>query len=124
MAKVTPFRFFEKKVMLLIKQKRGQEKLVYYLKLYTHLIMALDELSSRRGFDRLRIVARLTKEESFPGEAHYIKYVSQLVTNILANQKKLQQLLAKDPAADPMHAKTHLLTAQNICMLRILKLSS
>ena len=125
MVKVNVYKtFFEKKIWPIMKAEgKNQEKLVYYLKLYTHLITALDELKSRRGFDRLIIVSQLTKE-SYPGESHYIKYVSSLVRSTLSNKKRILQILSKDPASDPLHAKTELLMAQNICMLRILKLSS
>tara|TARA_Y100000310_G_C20701005_1_gene829883 strand:+ start:8554 stop:8883 length:330 start_codon:yes stop_codon:yes gene_type:complete len=102
---------------------KNREKLIYYLKLYTHLITAIEELGSRRGFDRLKIVSQLTRE-SHPGETHYIKYIHSLVRSVFSHKRRIKNILNKDPAADPLHAKTQLLTAQNICMLRILKLSS
>ncbi|MBI2664064.1 hypothetical protein HYX10_01840 [Candidatus Woesearchaeota archaeon] len=124
MAKVNIYKtFFEKNILPIMKAShREQGKLIYYLKMYTHLISALEELRFRRGFDRLLIVAELAKE-SPPGEAHYAKYVDGIVRQILAHKKQIKYILGKDYTADPLHAKTHLQMAQNICMLRILKLS-
>jgi len=125
MAEVNIYKtFFEKKIMPFMKKGHlEQEKLVYYLKLYTHLITAVDELKSRRGFDRLKIVADLTSKESYAGEVHYIKYINTLVREIMHNKKRIQRILSKDPAADALYARTKLLMAQNICVIRILKLN-
>jgi hypothetical protein len=124
MAKVNIYDMFEKRIMPFLKKgRREQEKLIYYLKLYSHLLSAMNELRSRRGFDRLRIVLKLTSKESFSGESHYLKYIGSITRDALANQKRIQGILAKDPTADPLHTKTRLMIAQNICILRILKLN-
>ena len=124
MVKVNIYKkFFEKKVLSLIKQDklRHQERIVYYLKLYTNLMAAEVKLSSRRGFDHINIVIHMTKSESFQGEAHYLNYINSIVRDVMSNRKRIQRILSKDPAADPLNAKTQLLMAQNICVLRILK---
>jgi len=102
---------------------KTHDKLIFYLKLYTHLISALDELKYKRGFDRLKIVANLTRTESYPGEAHYTHYINTIAKDILSHKIRIQRIQSKDPAGDPLHAKTRLLLAQNICMIRILKLN-
>lgn len=125
MAKVNIYKaFFEDKILPIMKGgQKEHNKLIFYLKLYTHLISALDELEYKRGFDRLKIVANLTTTESYPGEAHYIRYINAIVRDVFYNRKRIQRIQSKDPAGDPLHAKTRLLLAQNICMIRILKLS-
>ena len=115
---------FEKKIIpFLGSRKSEQERMIFYIKLYTHLIIAPEELKSRRGYDRLKVVYDLTRSASFSGESHYIKYINNIVKDILANRRRIQALISKDPVSDPFHVKTRLLTAQNICMLRILKIS-
>lgn len=124
MAEISIYRnFFEKKVLPIINGKqKEQAKIAYYLKLYTSLMGAELNLSKRRGFDQLRIVKNMTSHESYQGENHYISYISSIAKVILSNQKKIQKILNKDPVADPLYAKTQLLMAQNICVLRILKI--
>ena len=126
MAKVSIYRkFFEKNIMTLLKpdQQKNQTKLAYYLKLYSAFIGAEHKLDTARGFDNLRIADGMTAQESFAGEVHYIKYLNSITRNIIRHRKKIQRVLKKDPVADPLHAKSHLLMAQNICVLRILKIS-
>ena len=117
--------FFEKKVASLLKNSRHKEKekIVYYLKLYTNLLRAEFTLSTRRGFDHLKVAINMTKEASYQGETHYLDYISSLAREIISAQKKIQSGLRKDPVSDPAYAKTKLLIAQNICIMRIMKIS-
>mgnify|MGYP000235815190 CR=1 FL=1 len=126
MAKVNIYKdFFEKNVVSLLKpdQRKGQTKLAYYLKLYTNFMSAESRLTTRRGFDHLRIARFMTEQESYPGEAHYLRYINSIARSVLSNQDKILKILKKDPVADPLYAKSQLLMAQNICVLRILKIS-
>ncbi len=115
-------KFIEQKILGL-SSSADSEKIIFYLKLYTNLLMCMDKLKTRRGFDHLKIIAYMTKQETFPGEAHYLEYINQISRKVIANQNKIQQELLKDPASDPYHTYTELLMAQNICVLRILKIS-
>jgi hypothetical protein len=126
MAEINRYRkFFEKNVLPILKpgQQKEQAKIAYYLKLYTNLMGAELNLSKRRGFDQLRIVKNMTEEESHHGEMHYINYINLIAKSLLSDQQKIHKILGKDPVADPLYAKTRLLMAQNICVLRILKMS-
>ena len=118
--------FFGKRISFLLNggKNRKQEKMAFYLKLYTNLIMAESKLNSARGFDHLRIVRVMTREESYQNELHYLKYVSSITSEIMSKGEIIRKILRGDPTADPLNAKTKLLMAQNICVLRILKIGS
>lgn len=125
MAKVNIYKaFFDKNIMpLVVEKSKKQDPILFYLKLYTHLISTLDELQYIRGVNRLKIVSNLTREASHSGEGHYIKYINTIAREILSDRVKIQRMIIKDPTSDPLRSKTKILMAQNICMLRILKLS-
>ena len=118
--------FFGKRISAFLNagKVRSQEKMAFYLKLYTNLMMAESKLDSSRGFDHLRIVGVMTKEESYQKELHYLKYVNSIVGEIMSKSRIIRKLLKEDPTADPVNAKTKLLMAQNVCVLRILKIGS
>ena len=126
MARVNFYKaIFEKKILPLMRKKqKEQERMLFYIKLYAHLIAAPEELQRRRGFDRLKIVYDLTRSNQFAGEAHYIAYIHQIAKDVINNRKRIRAILAKDPTADAFHSQTTLLMAQNICLLRILKMTS
>ena len=116
--------FFGRRLSLFLNagKNKKQEKMAFYLKLYTNLIMADSKLDSPRGFDHLRIVKVMTKDESYQKELHYLKYVNSIAAEIVSRSRVILKILKDDPTADPVNAKTKLLMAQNICVLRILKI--
>ena len=126
MAEVNIYKnFFEKNLLSLLKpdQKRGQAKLAYYLKLYSAFMGAEYQLATARGFDNLRVARTMTSQQSYLGESHYIRHLNSISKSLLRHQKRIQRILKQDSVADPLHAKSQLLMAQNICVLRILKIS-
>ena len=127
MAKVDVYsKFFRERISSLLKggKSRVQEKMAFYLKLYTNLIMAESKLNSVRGFDHLRIVRVMTREDSYQNELHYLKYVNSIASEVMSKSGIIRKILQTDPMADPLNAKTKLLMAQNVCVLRILKIGS
>jgi hypothetical protein len=129
MAEVRDFyKLFEKRVVSLVKERSStdKDKLLFYLRIYSHLLNAQNLMNTRvnkRSFYFLHIVATLTTKESFKGESHYLKYINGLSREVLSNKARIIKLINKDISSDPLHANTKIITAQNICMLRILKLS-
>ena len=119
MAKIKYKEFF----MSFVRPKITNEKVVYYLKLYSVFIVAENKLDAPRGIHSLLIANSMTSQEAYDGEEHYIKYLNSIVKRILKNKETIQQILKEDPVADPLRAKSELLMAQNICVMRILKMS-
>lgn len=105
--------------------KKG-EKFINYIKIYTHLINAYDLLNKntyKRAFDHLVIVNNLAKEFSYKGEKSYIQHIGRISKGILKKRKSIVRRLNKYSASDPAHSKTNLLLAQNICIIRMLKIN-
>ena len=130
MAKVNELykNFFETKIFTLLNQKgqREQEKLLHYLKIYSNLLSSQNLLKknhSTRSFYHLKIVVTLTNETAYPGEAHYLKYINTIAREALAKRKIITRIINKNETEDALHVVTKMLMAQNICVLRILKIS-
>jgi hypothetical protein len=107
------------------KDARQGEKILSYIRIYSNLVTAynlMNKQSYNRAFEHLKILKNLTKEASFRGEAHYIDNIRKIVLSILKKKKTIARRLNKYEASDPAHAKTNLLLAQNICILRILNI--
>jgi hypothetical protein len=109
------------------KQERKQtEKVLSYLRIYTHLVNAYDMIDPehcQRAFDHILIVKNLTKEVSYRGEKSYLENINQIAKDILKKRRSIVRRLNKYQASDPAHSKTNLLLAQNICVLRIMKIA-
>ena len=122
------YRLFEKRVLSLVKQRGSarKETLLFYLRVYNNLLNALNLMNTplnRRSFHFLKIIVTLTSKEAFKGEAHYLSYINSITREILSSESRIRAIVGKNPASDPLHANTKLIMAQNICLLRILKLS-
>ena len=106
------------------KEKYLNEKVIFYLRLYTDLIKA-EEKMTLNGFKRmsnlLKVVRNMSRNSKFKEEEAYLKRIREIVSSILSKSLTIKSEIRKDPACDPCHAMTKLQLAQNICILRILK---
>jgi hypothetical protein len=52
-----------------------------------------------------------------------MKRISAILNSLLKNKDKIIEGIIKEEASDPFHAKTSVMLAENICILRILKIN-
>ncbi|MFC1800584.1 hypothetical protein ACFLYT_00865 [Nanoarchaeota archaeon] len=107
--------------------KRRNEKILAYIRIYTDLIHAgnlLRKDSYKKSIEFLKIVKRFTKEFYFKEEEAYLKRINELASSILSNIRCVRCRAKDCNVCNPAHARTKLQLAQNICVLRILKISS
>ncbi|HLC96155.1 MAG TPA: hypothetical protein VJH97_02445 [Candidatus Nanoarchaeia archaeon] len=117
-------KLFEQLVPL--KKRREREKIINYIRLYTHLVTAYNLMnphSYNRAFDHLAIVRNFTKEISYREEQTYMENIHSIVSDITKRKARIIKRLKKYAGSDPAHAQTNLLLAQNICILRIIKIT-
>ena len=108
------------------KDRLKNEMVVHYLRIYTHLVMAGDMLTAggyERSMNLLTIVRNLTKNCSFREEEPYYRNICKITSDILVQRSKIKRRIKAYNASDPAHTKTKLHLAENICILRILKIS-
>jgi hypothetical protein len=106
------------------KKEKIRAMVIDYLRAYTHLVMAAARLTpetSRRTFDHLTAASNILKglrEEDF-----HAANVIEIISDIFSVRKQIERRLAhgKD-YFDPLYANTKIRLAQDICILRILKL--
>ncbi len=106
------------------KEKYLNEKMIFYIRLYTDLVRAEDAMTIERFnkmINLLKVVRNMSRESKFKEEESYLKRVREIANSIISNGSLIKSAIRKDPACDPLHAKTKLQLAQNICILRILK---
>ena len=102
--------------------KRRNEKILAYLRIYTNLINAGNILHRcKRCIDYCKVVKRSTREFNFKEEEPYMKRINELVSGIVSDKRWTRS--GDLQIGDPSHVRTKLLVAQNICVLRILKIS-
>ena len=106
------------------KEKYLNEKIIFYIRLYTDIIKAEDKMNLD-GFNKmvnlLKVVRNMSRNTKFKEEEAYLKRIREIVSSIISNASIIKKAIKKDPAGDPYHAMTKLQLAQNICILRILK---
>ena len=71
----------------------------------------------------LQIAKKGINELKFEEEAPYLKRISNILNAILKNSRAIINGIREGQASDPFHVKTSVLLAQNICVLRILKIN-
>ncbi|MBD3164127.1 hypothetical protein GF323_02930 [Candidatus Woesearchaeota archaeon] len=106
------------------KEKYVNEKIMFYLRLYTDLIKAEEKLSIdgfKKMLNLLKVIRNMSKEAGFKEEEAYIRRINQIANSLIKNANEIRKAIRKDPTSDAYHAKTKLQLAQNICILRILK---
>jgi hypothetical protein len=105
------------------KEKYMNEKIMLYIRLYTDLVRAEEKLISSnfaRSINLLKVVRNMSRAE-FKEEEAYLKRIRDIVNSIISNIASIKRELRKDPNCDPLHARTKLQLAENICILRVLK---
>ncbi len=106
------------------RDKYINEKIIFYLRLYTDLIKAelrMKPDSWNSMVNLLKVVRNMASSCEFKEEEAYVKRIKSIASEILSKINKIKIKVAKDPSADAYHAKTKLQLAQNICILRILR---
>ncbi len=106
------------------KPKKVNEKILDYLQIYTHLIMAnflLKRDTFKKALDQLQVIMNLTKQIKYKDEEFYLMTIRKLVKEIISKQKRIARGFNKDYITDPGNAKVKLQLAQNICVLRVLR---
>lgn len=122
------FSHFKKLIDLIIpkKERRQSNIIISYIRIYTQLNNAFNLLNKencKRAFEHLFITKNIIKQLNFQEEQHYLKRISDILNSILKNKGVIIMQIRKNEAPDPFHVKTSVLLAQNICILRILKIN-
>ncbi len=122
------FSGFKELIDLIIpkKERRQSRIIVSYIRVYTYLNNAFNLLSKediRQAFEYLLITKKIIKQLNFQEEMPYLKRISDILNSMLRNKQAIIMQIRKNEASDPFHIKTSVLLAQNICILRILKIN-
>lgn len=122
------FSNFKKLIDLIIpkKERRQSRIIVSYIRIYTYLNNAFNLLNKediKRAFEYLSIARNIISQLKFEEEKQYFRRITVILSKILKNHNNISQAIRKDETSDPFHIKTSLLLAQNICILRILKIN-
>lgn len=122
------FSHFKRLIDLIIpkKERRQSNIIISYIRIYTQLNNAFNLLNKencKRAFEHLLITKNIIKQLNFQEEQHYLKRISDILNSILKNKETIIMQIRKDEVSDPFHIKTLVLLAQNICILRILKIN-
>lgn len=122
------FSRFKKLIdMIMPKKERRQSKIIIsYIRIHTQLNNAFNMLSRERcrhAFEYVSIAKKLIKQLKFEEEKLYLDRILKILNQILRNKDMIAAGIRKEEASDPFHVKTLLLLAQNICILRILKIN-
>lgn len=106
------------------KNTTKREKLLFYIRLYTDLLNAYNNIGKNRykkSINYLNKAKNFTKEANFSEETLYIKRINSLITDVLKNMPCKRCKLLDCDYCDKNNVKTHLQIAQNICLIRMLK---
>src|SRR3989338_195996 len=119
---------FKKLIDLIIpkKERRQSEIIIGYIGIYTLLNNAFNLLnreSCKKSMEYLQIAKKGINELKFEEEAPYLKRISNILNDILKNSRAIINGIREGQASEPFHVKTSVLLAQNICVLRILKIN-
>lgn len=119
---------FKKLIDLIIpkKERRQSHIIISYIRIYTQLnnsFNLLNKENCRRAFEHLLITKNIIKQLDFQEERHYLRRISDILNSTLKNKEAIIKQIRKNEAPDPFHVKTSVLLAQNICILRILKIN-
>ena len=122
------FSHFKKLIDLIIpkKERRQSNIIISYIRIYTQLNNAFNLLNKencKRAFEHLFITKNIIKQLNFQEEQRYLQRISDILNSILKNKGAIIMQIRMNKAPDPFHVKTSVLLAQNICILRILKIN-
>ncbi|MAG92035.1 hypothetical protein CMO83_05145 [Candidatus Woesearchaeota archaeon] len=108
------------------KERRQSEIIISYIRIYTHLNTSfnlLNKQTCRRAIEYLSMTKKIIKNTSFREEKPYFRRLLRILNFVIRNKKSIISDIKKDETSDPYHVKTSVLLAQNICILRILKIN-
>ena len=119
---------FKKLIDLIIpkKERRQSRIIIDYIRIYTQLNNAFNLLNreySRRAMEYISVARNIIRENKFEEEKPYLNRILNILNSILRNREAVISKIKKEQASDPFHIKTSVLLAQNICILRILKIN-
>lgn len=119
---------FKKIIDLIIpkKERRQSSIIISYIRIYTHLNNALNLLNKstyRRAFEHLSLTRNIIRQTKFEEEKPYLKRIGRILDSIIRKEESIKLEMLKDETSDPFHIRTSMLLAQNICILRILKIN-
>jgi hypothetical protein len=107
--------------------ERDQRRMIInYMNIYSKVTSSFELLtkhSCQRSFEHLMIAKKVIKKIKFEEEQPYLKRILDLLNMLIRHKSKIIHQLKKDDASNPYHIKSYLLLAQNICVIRILKIS-
>ncbi|HLC60064.1 MAG TPA: hypothetical protein VJJ52_01400 [Candidatus Nanoarchaeia archaeon] len=120
------FANFKKIIDLIIpkKERRQSNIIIGYIRIYTHLNNALNLMNQynyKRAIEHLKLTKNIIKQLRFDEERPYLARIKKILDSIIGKSKSISIKMLKDESSDPLHIKTSMLLAQNICILRILK---
>ncbi|MBI2659840.1 hypothetical protein HYX07_01635 [Candidatus Woesearchaeota archaeon] len=119
---------FKKLIDLIIpkKERRQSRIIIDYIRIYTQLNNAFNLLNReycRRAMEYISVARNIIRENKFEEEKPYLNRILNILNSILRNRETVISKIKKEQASDPFHIKTSVLLAQNICILRILKIN-
>src|SRR3989338_8727178 len=119
---------FKKIIDLIIpkKERRQSNIIISYIRIYTHFNNALNLLNRenyRRAFEHLSLTKNIIRQLKFEEEKPYLKRISRILDSMIKKKESITIEMLKDETSDPFHIRTSMLLAQNICILRILKIN-
>ncbi|MBI2657653.1 hypothetical protein HYX08_03085 [Candidatus Woesearchaeota archaeon] len=113
--------------IIMPKKERRQSKIIIsYIRIHTQLNNAFNMLSKdrcRHAFEYLSLAKKFIRQLKFEEEKLYLNRILKILNELLKNKERIIAGIRKEEASDPFHIKTFLLLAQNICILRILKIN-
>jgi len=107
-------------------KRKSDINILDYITMYTHLIKASELLNVvyyKKSFNHMLVIKRLALRPP-KDEEYYYQTIRSTIKTIISQEADIIKRLKDYEASDPCHAKTKLLLAQNICILRILNNSS
>ena len=108
------------------KERRQSRIIIAYIRIYTQLNNAFNLLSReecRRAFEYISFTKSIIKQSEFDEEKVYLLRVEKILNSLLKKKEAIIRSIKKENASDPSHVKTSVMLAQNICILRILKIN-
>tara|TARA_Y100000310_G_C20002294_1_gene499100 strand:+ start:106 stop:474 length:369 start_codon:yes stop_codon:yes gene_type:complete len=112
------------------KQRKQSMNIITYISIYTHLNNALNLLGNngyKRAFDRLTVAKSIVKQIDDDKEKPYLKKILKTIDSMMKIKEDLLKEIKKETInneqQDPYHIRTSIMLAQNICVLRILKIN-
>ncbi len=126
------FSNFKRMIDVIIpkKQRKQSMNIITYISIYTHLNNALNLLGNngyKRAFDRLTVAKSIVKQIDDDKEKPYLKKILKTIDSMMKIKEDLLKEIKKETInneqQDPYHIRTSIMLAQNICVLRILKIN-